>query len=271
MKIITSTMLLVVSLNAFSDQLPVPSRDNVRRVLNNLNRDSFANPRAVTEQVNREVRAICDQDASCSMSLQNLASCFISRWTATPINGRPNPRFNLTVDQHYQQWTTNNEPIANRCRKLLDRDRTDPVTVEAALGARPAGGPGPRDPDSADSPRDPAQRDPATAQAVGAQLRNIKPETCKWVSELPRRIINAPGCSASTRNRICTGFVSCVQRAGGVRLVRLSTCRAEHCGNGDENAVRCTQDMGYSSSRPQGETRDTVSPDFRRSGSATAQ
>jgi hypothetical protein len=82
--------------------------------------------------------------------------------------------------------------------------------------------------------------------------RNYKPDTCKWVSDLPRKIVNGPSCG-KTRSQICTGYVVCEQKEGGGKFIRMSTCGPDKCG--DEDAVRCTKDMGYFSIRPAGENK----------------
>ncbi len=86
--------------------------------------------------------------------------------------------------------------------------------------------------------------------------RNYKPESCVWAEDLPRRIVEGPGCN-KTGNRLCVGFVVCEQKTGGAKFVRMSTCSSENCGDGA--AVACTKQLGYGSRRPEDETKATVS------------
>ncbi len=259
MKFITSTALLLISLNSFAND---PSLEQVRQALENLNQSSFGDPdknRETSRLVDSRIATICERNGLCALNLRMVTSCFTSRWTATNRQGGPRPTFRLTVDNHFNQWRNTPGATANRCAALIRGDGSVPVTVEAALATQPAVEP--REPDAPAARPTPDQRpaeSPAPAGSV--QLSALNPDSCKWVTDLPRRIINSPGCTASTRNRICTGFVSCEQRQGGARLIRLSTCRAEHCGNGDANAVSCTKDMSHSSSRPSPEAIETVSP-----------
>ncbi len=193
------------------------------------------------------------------------SDCFLKRWEGRASGpDRRRGRFSLSFERHSLDWSQSR----GNCNALLRRDTSNfgrARTVPAEAAALPV----PPIPPSQVSPP-PAE---PTAQTPNTQLRTIKPETCKWVTDLPRRIINAPGCTAGARNRICTGFVSCDRSEGEGKFIRLSTCRSEFCGSGDENAVRCTQDMNFSSSRPSDETRDTVSPQLgeRLSGRGSRQ
>ncbi len=193
------------------------------------------------------------------------SECFLKRWEGRASGpDRRRGRFALTFARHSLDWSG----YGGNCNRLL---RADQSTFGPAR-ARPAEAVAQTPPPNTTvvAPPPPAE---APAPAAAAQLRTIKPETCKWVTDLPRRIINAPGCATGTRNRICTGFVSCDRSEGSGKFVRLSTCRSEFCGTSDENAVRCTQDMNFSSSRPSDETRETVSPEVGRrlSTGATGQ
>jgi hypothetical protein len=94
--------------------------------------------------------------------------------------------------------------------------------------------------------------------------RNYKPETCRWVTDLPRKVVNGPGCGPKQRSKMCTGYVSCEQKQGGAKFIRMSTCSADKCGSSDEDAVRCTKDMGYYSMRPQGESKLFMTPSLKK-------
>ncbi len=94
--------------------------------------------------------------------------------------------------------------------------------------------------------------------------RNYKPETCKWVQDLPRKVVNGPGCGGKSRSRICTGYVVCEQKTGGAKFIRMSTCGADKCGGSDEDAVRCTKDMGYYSQKPASESKLFMSPKLKK-------
>lgn len=94
--------------------------------------------------------------------------------------------------------------------------------------------------------------------------RNYKPETCRWVNDLPRKVVNGPGCGPKNRSMICTGYVICEQKQGGAKFIRMSTCAADKCGASDEDAVRCTKDMGYYSMKPKGEAKLFMSPELKK-------
>lgn len=91
--------------------------------------------------------------------------------------------------------------------------------------------------------------------------RNYKAETCKWVNDLPRKIVVGPGCGGKSKSRICTGYVVCEQKVGGGKFVRQSTCAADKCGEND--AVACTRDQFYFSSKPSDEEKQFVSPKLK--------
>lgn len=91
--------------------------------------------------------------------------------------------------------------------------------------------------------------------------RNYKAETCKWVNDLPRKIVVGPGCGGKSKSRICTGYVVCEQKVGGGKFVRQSTCAADKCGEND--AVACTRDQYYFSSKPSDEEKQFVSPKLK--------
>jgi hypothetical protein len=86
--------------------------------------------------------------------------------------------------------------------------------------------------------------------------RNYKPSTCEWVQDIPRKIIQAPGCSREG-TRICTGYVVCEQKVGGGKFTRMSTCSESLCG--DNSAAACTKEKGYDSWKPNLSQAETVS------------
>lgn len=93
--------------------------------------------------------------------------------------------------------------------------------------------------------------------------RNYKAETCKWVTDLPRKIVNGPSCG-KTRSKICTGYVVCEQKEGGGKFIRMSTCGPNHCGGTDADAVSCTKDQGYWSAKPASETKLFMSQKLKK-------
>lgn len=104
-----------------------------------------------------------------------------------------------------------------------------------------------------------------------ANGRNYDPESCEWVPDMPRRILQGPSCGR-TPSRICSGYVICNLREGEGRFIRMSTCSPELCGQGDAKA--CTKDRRYFSSRPTGETRNFMNRNLRdviRNGSSVRQ
>ena len=91
--------------------------------------------------------------------------------------------------------------------------------------------------------------------------KNYKAETCKWVNDLPRRIHVGPGCGGKSRSRMCTGYVVCEQKVGGGKFIRQSTCAADKCGEGD--AVACTKDQYFFSTKPSDMEKQFVSPKLK--------
>jgi hypothetical protein len=94
--------------------------------------------------------------------------------------------------------------------------------------------------------------------------RNYNAETCKWVTDLPRKVVNGPGCGPKSRSQMCTGYVICEQKQGGGRFIRMSTCSADKCGGTDEDAVRCTKDMGYYSKKAKEENKLFMTPKLKK-------
>lgn len=101
--------------------------------------------------------------------------------------------------------------------------------------------------------------------------RNYKAETCRWVSDLPRKIVNGPGCSSKGRSLICTGYVVCEQKEGGGKFIRMSTCAADKCGASDADAVRCTKDQRYFSLKPAGESKLFMTPKLKKILNGTSE
>jgi hypothetical protein len=101
------------------------------------------------------------------------------------------------------------------------------------------------------------------AKELREDTKNYKPETCVWSQDIPRRIIKAPSCGR-TPMKICTGYVVCDQKAEGssAKFVRMTTCSSELCG--EEDAVACTKDPGYSSVKADEEESNTVSYKIRK-------
>lgn len=141
--------------------------------------------------------------------------------------------------KHSEEWSALPEP--RNCQTLLDKDK---IVVET--------------PDTPETPETP-ETDSSVNEDENSP-RNYRAETCKWVSDLPRKIVNGPGCSSRNRSRICTGYVICEQKEGGGKFIRMSTCRSHYCGGSDEDAVRCTKDMAYFSERPPQENKLFVTP-----------
>lgn len=143
--------------------------------------------------------------------------------------------------KHVEEWSALPEP--KNCQTLLDKDK---VIAET--------------PETPDTPETPVTNTDNSVNEDESSPRNYKAETCKWVSDIPRKIVNGPGCNSRSRSRMCTGYVVCEQKEGGGKFVRMSTCRAQYCGGSDEDAVRCTKDMAYFSERPASETKMFVTP-----------
>ena len=81
---------------------------------------------------------------------------------------------------------------------------------------------------------------------------------------MPRKIVNGPGCTTAGRTQMCVGYVVCEQKEGGGKFVRMSTCGADKCGHQDSEAVNCTKDLNYFSSRPIDEAKHFVSPALKQ-------
>jgi hypothetical protein len=89
---------------------------------------------------------------------------------------------------------------------------------------------------------------------------NYVPESCKWVPDMPRKLVYGPSCGSN--KPICTGYVSCDRKNGGGVFVRLSTCGAENCS--ESRAVECTKQRYYFSRNPADETKVLPSGEAKR-------
>lgn len=68
---------------------------------------------------------------------------------------------------------------------------------------------------------------------------------CQWSFDLPRRVISRPGCGQGKSMQTCVGYVICDPPEGTIKVVRMSTCSPENCG--DNDAGKCTKEQGFSS------------------------
>lgn len=95
-------------------------------------------------------------------------------------------------------------------------------------------------------------------KVVVAQTGSFKSETCKWVSDMPRRLVFGPGCDGGRNAMVCTGFVVCDSNdeAGG-KFIRQSTCGSANCS--DDKAVACTKQANFGSCKPEDETKTGIS------------
>lgn len=89
--------------------------------------------------------------------------------------------------------------------------------------------------------------------------KNYKPDTCEWVSDMPKRIAFGPGCGEGKKLKMCVGYVVCEQKEGEGKFIRMSTCSEGNCGEGKDAAVSCTKENGYGSRKPKDEVNFTVS------------
>lgn len=153
-------------------------------------------------------------------------SCFIERKFALKT---------VAPESHKTEWEA--LPTPKSCKTLLDKDKSGPTVT-------------------------PKKDEPVVVEENDDEKspRNYKAETCKWVSDLPRKIVNGPGCGGKSRSKICTGYVVCEQKTGGAKFIRMSSCGPDKCGSSDEDAVRCTKDMSYFSQKPAGESKLFMSP-----------
>jgi hypothetical protein len=101
-----------------------------------------------------------------------------------------------------------------------------------------------------------------TTQADDDTTANYRPETCKWAPDMPRRVVQGPGCDKDG-SRLCVGYVVCQQKTGDGYFVRMSTCGAENCKAGDRFAQACTKQLPYRSRPASDETNQHPSQRIR--------
>ncbi len=77
---------------------------------------------------------------------------------------------------------------------------------------------------------------------------SYNPATCVWAADLPRKLHTAPGCTRSTTNQICVGYVVCDDKAGTGKFVRTATCGGDKCGS---SPVACVNDRSFYSRPPE--------------------
>ncbi len=173
---------------------------------------------------NPGVESVCSEEAINKVKdFAAMSGCLVDRNAA---------KKGADLSKHVGQW--GDLPDPKTCQTLLDHD-AKPVTPEVVK------------PD-VETPEVVVEGDDEKSP------RNYKVETCKWVSDLPRKIVNGPSCG-KTRSKICTGYVVCEQKTGGGKFIRMSTCGPDKCGGSDEDAVKCTKDQGYWSVKPASETK----------------
>lgn len=176
----------------------------------------------------------CSEDAK--NAIRDLAasnSCQLNRHAQSPAKKE------AIVASHEAEWKALNP---KDCKTLLDKDKGAPVTVTPDVN-----------PDVT----------PGVDVAEDQSPRNYDPKSCVWSQDMPRRVVNGPSCG-KTRSRICTGYVICNQKNSDLKFVRMSTCRPDFCGAGDEMARKCTEDRAYFSTKPAGEDKDLASQKIRR-------
>lgn len=159
--------------------------------------------------------------------------CFVERKFATK---------SVEASKHSTEW--DELPKPKSCKTLLDKDKNPPKDEPTK--------------------EEPKKDEPVEEGDDEKTPRNYKSETCKWVSDLPRKIVNGPGCGGKSRSRICTGYVVCEQKQGGAKFIRMSSCSPDHCGSSDSDAVKCTKDMHFYSQKPAGEAKLFMSPKLKK-------
>lgn len=135
------------------------------------------------------------------------------------------------VDGHNEQWDSLQD-VASKCDYLLSKDRE---VLELSFSGLP----------------DPKSGDLKIPLKISG--RNIKAETCEWVTDISRRIVKASpadNCSVYEPQKLCIGYVSCQSKNSDARFVRLSTCSASNCGPTDSDAMNCTLEQGFYSRVP---------------------
>jgi hypothetical protein len=74
--------------------------------------------------------------------------------------------------------------------------------------------------------------------------------SCRWVSDLPRKVLTAPGCSATNKTRVCIGYVSCKHKNSSMRFNRMVSCREDYCGEGTQEVLNCIKDSDFQLQNP---------------------
>jgi hypothetical protein len=133
------------------------------------------------------------------------------------------------VKKHIDEWNALSSP--KLCKTLLDMDKQLTPQTEVSEDQEPE------------------------------DKRNYQSDKCVWVTNIPRKVVTGVSCGKS-KNNTCVGYVSCPRKQGGGVFTRMSTCRASLCGN--EDAVKCTQDLAYWSRRPSGEDKEFLSREVQK-------
>lgn len=168
---------------------------------------------------------------------KNNSSCYFSRLHQLYNSPKADEQ---AFEEEISDESTKSKGKDVDCPKLLADDRKRFGMTEAVAVA----------------PEVPAPK--AAAEADDDEEIDFKPETCKWSQDLPRKVLACPGCEKGTDVWICTGYVICDPVDDSKpKLTRLSTCSSGMCGNKD--AVSCTRQQGYSSSKAEDAPRKTPS------------
>ncbi len=172
----------------------------------------------------------------------NGQSCLIQRRAQVQTLNTDKDKLNQNVIQkHKDEWALLNPKV---CETLLRKDRDSlsaPVTTPPPQVTQ-------------ETPGGEDQQSPG----------NYDASTCEWSSDMPRRIVNGPGCANNSRTRMCTGWVICKQKNSEAKFVRMSTCHPRFCQAGKEMAVKCTKDLRYFSTKPSDEEKIFATPRVRR-------
>jgi len=142
---------------------------------------------------------------------------------------------------HDAQW---NSLEKKDCKYLLAQDRIGEGLAPAPVVAPPA-------------PKEEVYGDNEDEKNTG----NFRPETCRWVTDLPRKLSFLPGCGG---NGACIGYVVCDRKEGAGKFVRTSTCSPKFCGASDSDAVSCTKQGGYYTRKAKEEPKEFVSEKLKR-------
>lgn len=102
---------------------------------------------------------------------------------------------------------------------------------------------------------------PDETQEENQIVGDYKAETCEWAADMPRRIVQGPGCDKNG-SKICVAYVVCDRKSGAGKFVRMSTCSESNCGIGD--AQNCTKQLPYRSFKPDDESKSYPSDLIRK-------